>query len=530
MREHDPKDFNELAAAATDGTLTKDDALILLELCRQHPELRERFANQVDIDRLLEMALGDVSGVSFSTEVIERIRREDDREFVGPVIGKLEGISRRRKWSGRIGAAGLAAALALVAGLWMSSRNAPAYIHRDDAAKWSGEVFPGRLANGSRLKLEAGLAEIHFRNGAELILEGPADLEIRGPGAGWLYSGKVAVHVPERAIGFTLDSPGGRVIDLGTSFGVEVGSDGATETQVFEGKVKIKPKGAKADLILVKNETFAVKDGKPRKSEGATESTYVTGLPPRAAHRMEFVHWSMDNEGALNVATKRGGGKVDPISAQLRNFRIGRPMPAWIDGPFGKALSFDGEGQAMETFHMGPGGDAARTIAFWVRVPADFKTSQGYGILSWGSLPDTGRAWQISANPYSGHNEAGRLRVGFGNTFVSGVTDLRDGKWHHCAVVLYQDKKRPGRFPVLLYVDGKMEPSTKKAVNYVQTAAGEDARPIWIGRSLGHGQPDRDYSGTGFFRGDLDEVYVFEGSLNRRQIDELMRSNRPPGE
>lgn len=521
--------FDELTAAVVDGSLDAAGAQHLLRLCRDDAELRERFSRQVDVDRLLEMALGDMSGVSFGEEVIERIRRDDGDVFVAPVMGRLQRISTRRRWGKRIALAGMAAAVAAMVGWWALAPISSAHLHRDDAARWTGQRPAERLVAGARLILESGLAEIHFVNGAELILEGPADLEIRGPGAGWLRAGKVAVHVPERAIGFTLDSPGGRVIDLGTSFGVSVEADGATETQVFEGKVKIRPKGKQDELILVENETFAVTDQGGNKTAGARESTFVTGLPPRAADHMPYVHWSMNEGQGLKVGAMLYGGVTDPVPAELRMFDLAQGLPKWIDGPFGKALSFNGRGQAMETFHMGPVGDSARTITFWVRVPKDFDPMQGYGIISWGKLPEAGRAWQISANPFSGKSSAeGRLRVSVGYSDVVGVTDLRDGKWHHCAVVLYQDKKRPDRFPVLIYVDGKMEAAKNKAVHGVRTAGGDGAREIWLGRSLGHGRPDRPHHGTGFFRGDLDEVYVFEGSLNRKQIEELMLHNRPP--
>lgn len=534
MKDGRPEEFAKLASAVVEGLLDGPGMMRLLELCRNDEALRKRFMNLVDVDRLLEMALRDASGISFSREVVEKIGWDGEpgkeTEFVKPVMERIVKASVFRRSARRWAAAGIAAMALLGMGLMFVGRQPPAWIHRDDAATWTGDEPAEKLKPGARLRLAGGLAEIHFRNGAELILEGPADLEILGPGAGWLHKGKAAVDVPEKAIGFTLDSPGGRVIDLGTSFGVAVGDDGTTETQVFEGKVKVRPLGRKSGLILRENETFAMgREGKGR-SGGAREGTFVTGHPPRAAERMDFVHWSMDERKGELVTTFRRGKVTDPVPAELRAFDVDGRMPEWIEGPFGGALSFDGRGQALETFHDGPAGDAARTIAFWVRVPEDFDPGQGFGIISWGKLPDAGMAWQISAHPYEEEARTGRLRVGIGYSEVVGVTDLRDGNWHHCAVVMYRDKRRPDRFPVLLYVDGKMEAALNKAVYGVRTGAGSDARKIWIGRSLGHGRRDRPYKGTGFFRGDLDEVYVFEGSLNLKQIQELMKFNRPPGE
>jgi len=311
---------------------------------------------------------------------------------------------------------------------------------------------------------------------------------------------------------------------------MRVAEDGRTETQVFEGKVRILPTGAAASTIVKENETFAVNHSGAVRSAGVKDSMFVTHMPPRAEERMEYVHWPMDDGKGSEVATLLPGGRADPVSGKLRAFGAKEELPSWIDGAFGKGLSFDGQGQALETFHQGPDGDAARTIAFWVRVPLDFDPAQGFGVISWGKLRMPGAAWQISMDPYGKKEYSGRLRVGTGNSAVVGVTDLRDGRWHHCAVVLYRDEQKPDRFPILLYVDGRMEVASAKAVYGVRTNSGEDARPIWMGRSLAHGQENRTPQGTGFFRGDLDEMYVFEGALNRMQIQRLMLENRPPGE
>ena len=52
-----------------------------------------------------------------------------------------------------------------------------------------------------------------------------------------LLSGQVVVRVPENAIGFELDSPAARVVDLGTEFAINVGPNLETDLQVFEGAV-----------------------------------------------------------------------------------------------------------------------------------------------------------------------------------------------------------------------------------------------------------------------------------------------------
>jgi len=520
-------EFRELMIRALEGTLDDDGEQRLAALCRADEDLARRFGRQVEVDRLAEMALRNLAGVDFGRSVMQRIadQREPVSPFVASVIGKVAPAPRRsRRWLAA--GAGIAAAAALWLGISYYPRADAAHLYRGDAAKWLAPPSGETLASGSRLKLESGLAEIHFRNGAEVILEGPADFEIRGTDKGFLHAGRVSVRVPEQAVGFTLDSPGGRVVDLGTAFGIHVSSDGRTEAEVFEGEIQVRPRGEGKKVLLGRNEKFVSKGNTWRKDSGIDANSFVTNLPPVSPATPDYVHWPL-NEGAGGIAASRGrlpsGG---PPPADLRNAGGAQGgLPQWIDGPYGRALSFDGWGASLETHQPGVTGDAARTVTFWLRLPKDFNSEQGYGIVSWGDLTARGNAWQISINPYPNEGLVGRLRIGIYPSLVTGSTDLRDGKWHHCAVVLYKDVRNDQRVPVLLYVDGRMEATASKGViSPVRTSSSENSRPVWIARSLRHEEPKQS-RGTGFFRGDLDEIYIFNGALNQRQIENLMQFN-----
>lgn len=99
-------------------------------------------------------------------------------------------------------------------------------------------LSPGdQLAVGDRVALASGMAKVTFECGAEVVLEGPCDFAIQSQMLGFLNSGKITADVPRRAFGFAILSPGVDFVDLGTSFGVNVGGDGRTELHVFEGEV-----------------------------------------------------------------------------------------------------------------------------------------------------------------------------------------------------------------------------------------------------------------------------------------------------
>jgi len=109
--------------------------------------------------------------------------------------------------------------------------------------RWAGtEARPGReMRAGKFLRLERGLAEIEFDQGARVILQGPAGLELLSGSKVRLAHGTLTARVPAGARGFTVVSPGGRVVDLGTEFGLTVDEAGATTVRVFTGEVEAFP-------------------------------------------------------------------------------------------------------------------------------------------------------------------------------------------------------------------------------------------------------------------------------------------------
>lgn len=525
--------FKQLVAEALAGSLDRRRMLSLREQCLNDPEKRAIFSRQANLDRLMGQAVRDPGGEAFTREVILRLAKERDAEsgsaFVGYLMGRLSHLANRRKMIRMTAvAAGVAVVLGISGLLWLAP--APvAWVHRGDAAHWVNGAPEAALRAGSRLLLASGLAEIHFGKGAKLILEGPADLEIRGREKAWLHHGRASVEISsDRVKGFMLESIRGWVVDLGTAFGMFVNPLGEVEVQVFEGKVKAVPAAEKQAIILRKDETLLMREGGHQKSGAAPEQSFVTALPPQAAEPSKFIHWAFDEGRGRQIAWQGDLAGPDLPAAQFRSFSEAARFPRWIPGVFGSAMAFNGEYQAVEMFYEGLHGSAARTIAFWLRVPRNFDPNQGYGILSWGNLSSPGTAMQISANPSRWHGGLGALRVGLGNSNVVGSTDLRDGQWHHCAVVIYEEKQR-NRTPILLYVDGQMESTAVKAVDGLDTSAGAGAMPVWIARNLRHGMTDgREHRGTGFFRGALDEVYLFNSALNREEIQTLMRENKPP--
>ncbi len=100
-------------------------------------------------------------------------------------------------------------------------------------------VQGGLLKVDDRLDLIAGIAKIRFDSGGEVVLRGPAELRVDSGMSCYLVHGELSADVPPVAHGFTVHTPLGQVVDLGTQFGVNVGDE--IEVQVFEGECELHP-------------------------------------------------------------------------------------------------------------------------------------------------------------------------------------------------------------------------------------------------------------------------------------------------
>jgi ferric-dicitrate binding protein FerR (iron transport regulator) len=375
-----------------------------------------------------------------------------------------------------------------------------------------------RLAEGM-LELDSGIAEITFDTGAEVTLEGPARMQLESENKSRLDAGRASAVVPEQARGFVIHTPTSYIRDLGTAFAVEVRDGRETDLHVLEGEVEVAATGRKAakiPKILRQKEAVRLAGGGMQSisfrsdNPGEKREKRVPKIP-------SSVHWSFDSWDGVKTKDAASG---EILKLQRKG---GTPVPEIIDGPFGPAIHLDGEGAFARSTYPGVGGSQARTIACWICIqPGDSNAAiTPNGIVGWGVNRSSGK-WQLGWNPIKTQGTTGAARVEFGEGYVTGSTDLRDGRWHHLAVVYLGGPKANVATHVRIYVDGKLEPLTSRRQQRINTdTKSANAQPLTIGRNLGQWQG----RGPFFFEGDLDEVYVFEGPLLPGQIVRLMKRN-----
>ena len=118
--------------------------------------------------------------------------------------------------------------------------------HVSSSAIWQNPngsyAIASHVRSGQTLTIERGQIELTYSSGAKLQLTGPAEFLIQ-PAGGKLRRGELVARVPEAGHGFTIETPHGKVVDLGTEFGVVVDDFGVSQVSVFEGKVETFPTG-----------------------------------------------------------------------------------------------------------------------------------------------------------------------------------------------------------------------------------------------------------------------------------------------
>lgn len=161
----------------------------------------------------------------------------------------------------------LAAALVLGAGLawgglsWLGRADSIATLVEVKNARWASSALPtepGSKLGRGRLRLVDGIARVVFRSGAEVSLEGPAELELVGANACFLHTGALVAHVPEPAKGFTVGTAHAQLIDHGTDFGISADATGRAQVQVLQGEVELRHDRSGEALRLATRQSAAI--------------------------------------------------------------------------------------------------------------------------------------------------------------------------------------------------------------------------------------------------------------------------------
>lgn len=249
----DKQKLHELAAAVTDGNANENQLRELTEILRVDPSARDEYLALVDLHAIL------------ATELMSGASSERRDGMLPPATAPLSGDDGRweplrqgnaalqpfsvpnHRWIPSAIAAALGACL-LVAVILSFPIDPPfendsfVTVAQATEAVWeSDEVDIGSRFGPATMRLKSGLARLEFDSGVEVTLEGPAEFRLIDIAKTELKSGLLTAWVPPGAEGFTVDTPAAQVIDLGTSFGIDLTTVGFSNVSVFDGEVEVAP-------------------------------------------------------------------------------------------------------------------------------------------------------------------------------------------------------------------------------------------------------------------------------------------------
>jgi len=528
LTDQEQLELHTLCDALADGVISEAQRLRLERWLATSEEARRAYVRAMALSASLMEYAGDMQAEAPDAPV------------------KSRRIIRPAAWMWGIGS--LAAAAAIVLAFWIGREKtrpdtdeiasatqgegedeAVARLSGVKDSRWVGPALAtgGELHRGQRIELASGFAEITFDCGAQVTLEGPASLDLNSAWDAALHRGNLKASVPPEAIGFRVSNASVNVVDLGTEFSMVADETGATEVFVLKGAVEAAARddaGNEAPPVVLRerqSRRFARVGGPEVPDREAKLARFARKVAfERSSLPTKYVHWSFDGVGPEFAAAD-----VDSNAASFVSMNGDSLAAARTEGHRHGGLLLDGQLSARAAF-PGIRQKTARTIAFWINIPADASLSDSGAFVSW-PVGAAGRVMSVGWNRNPAQGPLGSVRTDFGRGCVVGNTSLRDGRWHHIAVVFSpkaKGDKGEGAMQLRHYVDGRLETAAikraGKRVKGPETLAGTTEEALWIGRAMDRADDEP-------FHGAIDELFVADAALTPREINHLLRENKP---
>jgi hypothetical protein len=133
-------------------------------------------------------------------------------------------------------------------------------LEADNAAP--GAWQPGQSLSLSQLNLATGTLRVQIKDsGVVLGVSGPAEVHFVNPMLARLDRGQITADVGEHGNGFSVETAQGRFVDLGTTFGIDAGTQGTTDLVVFKGSVQVYSSAKRTAALSTLTEGEAVRVG-----------------------------------------------------------------------------------------------------------------------------------------------------------------------------------------------------------------------------------------------------------------------------
>ncbi len=221
-----PTPLHQLVQNYLEGLSSPEELAQLNERLRTDAAARREFLEIVNLDSALAevtVAVPSLEETNFAADAPETLATEPS------------GRSSSR-WSVTLGVAASLAICLLLGAFGYYAYLPPAQLAIVENA--AGLDFVAGAKVGRRTyEITAGTLELVTNRGARVVIEAPARFTFQSEQLLQLDYGRLAADVPPAAKGFTVITPSGKAVDLGTKFGVDMPQGGNAEVHVFQGEV-----------------------------------------------------------------------------------------------------------------------------------------------------------------------------------------------------------------------------------------------------------------------------------------------------
>lgn len=523
MTTVDREEVVVLTEALIEGSITAEEFTRLERWLKEDPLARALYLEHRSLDSLLSWRWQPESEkVSVSVG-----GNQPANVFDFPVL-------KRFSRAGVVKAAAAIAALLLV-GVFLGIRDRGeagqfAEVEASEGTQWRVVSGAKNKTGRQTLLVTEGSLDVAFASGARATLQGPSLFEVRGGNEATMEWGKGSFHVPSEAMGYSVDTPWGRVVDLGTAFDLSVTNNGLAEVVVTEGRVRVFANGGKKERQdLLAGESLAMsRSGLAKSSAGMgkaqpDEANRQTVYQQMIREAEPVAYWPFDGEVG-SLITEKGIVKLVP----------GPRPPEFPVFSQGNTAAFFGERGMLRIQDRGE------------NSPFDFDNGDGISIEAWVNPDDQVHEGGIVYIVGKGRTDNlaflkdnqnfslrlwkvdGRMKATF--LFRSAPDGEWEGDyhrwttlegfapgsgWHHIAATYHYGNPESIR----TYQDGELMPGEWDMGGASSRRPVMDDDEVWLGAAKGGAQGNK-------YTGMVDEVAIYRTILTPEQIQERVRGRK----
>ncbi|WP_298862377.1 LamG-like jellyroll fold domain-containing protein [uncultured Gimesia sp.] len=497
---------NYIVGRITEGELEQLNVRLTLD-----SESRRYFNELLNLDSALaEVAAGQISDDEQPGEQLTDSLATDCQECSASYSTFDSKSGSRQFFSAGRMLVVVASLILLVSGTWWWQTHPRVFATISSAAGVEGPT-EGTVLRNEVIVIEKGSLELVTKNGARIAIEAPAEFRFESAQRLHMKRGRLAADVPPSAKGFTVVTPTGEAVDLGTKFGVDIPSQGNAEIHVFEGEVIAQSSGGGKRLSLRDGEAFKLQAGAGR-SRALRSSAFIR--PGEVASlRAALDEGQHAKSNQFLDALRKDPALIALLDFETENLPAGTYRMTQGRWPGSHAPEFVNVGDHMK---LNVGGEQAwpqLTLAAWVRIDQLGEPYQSFlHTDGWGEQ-DGQVHWMVT------HHTTMRLAL-YGNTLDPGSKNVdkypdsltpvlpQQGRWVHLAVV-YDSVGGRVRF----FFNGKLDKEERLDV----------AHPARLGPGqIGNWDlRDRKLSGR------MDELLILGRAMDDEQVHALFKVGTP---